>query len=235
MAKDNPQKRGDERMKKETCTDCGKELGLLKYTPKKEWDSIGKLCRDCYIKRVEMEEKKRDVSRFKQVDELGMGGFKRGSPLIGPIPQNWIDENLPKCPLCKKPSRWEIGIEMTFGPFNRYQFRCPNCMAVYSTPIPKVQFLGVTSGIAGFADKTMKIKSIGNNKNLQHLEGEEYSLEVLQDWAIHENATTNLRRKEKEISGLQKHKQKILILSIVVIIIVVFYLLTHLPYRAPAM
>ena len=34
-----------------------------------------------------MKEKKKDESRSKTMDELGMGGFKRGSSLIGAIPK----------------------------------------------------------------------------------------------------------------------------------------------------
>jgi NMD protein affecting ribosome stability and mRNA decay len=38
-------------MPKEVCVDCGKELGLMKFKPKKEWGLTGNLCRDCFNKR----------------------------------------------------------------------------------------------------------------------------------------------------------------------------------------
>ena len=53
---------------------------------------------------------------------------------------------------------------MEFGFVNRYQFKCPNCMAIFSIPTPKVRFLRVYSVIAGFADKILKIVAVGNNK-----------------------------------------------------------------------
>jgi hypothetical protein len=37
-------------MPKEVCVDCGKELGLMKFKPKKEWGLTGNLCHDCYNK-----------------------------------------------------------------------------------------------------------------------------------------------------------------------------------------
>jgi NMD protein affecting ribosome stability and mRNA decay len=38
-------------MPKEVCVDCGKELGLMKFKPKKEWGLTGNLCHDCFNKR----------------------------------------------------------------------------------------------------------------------------------------------------------------------------------------
>jgi NMD protein affecting ribosome stability and mRNA decay len=38
-------------MPKELCANCGKELGILKFKPKKEWEVTGKLCKDCFRKR----------------------------------------------------------------------------------------------------------------------------------------------------------------------------------------
>jgi hypothetical protein len=40
---------------KEQCTVCGDELGLTKYSPKKEWRLDGKLCGDCY-KRADLKQ-----------------------------------------------------------------------------------------------------------------------------------------------------------------------------------
>ncbi len=84
-------------MPKKTCLDCGKELSFLKYTPKKEWNLSGDLCRDCYIKRVETEEKSkspiggRAVLYFLCI--LGFAILILGLFLTSlPMPQSVIDE-----------------------------------------------------------------------------------------------------------------------------------------------
>lgn len=113
--------------------------------------------------------------------------FERPRGFVGSKPRNWIDNNLPRCPLCKLPSLWEVGFEMKFTGYNRYHFRCPNCMAIISAPVPAV-VRGIVIVHAMLAGKNIKIESVGNNENIKHLVGAEYSLEVLQEWArqIHE-------------------------------------------------
>jgi hypothetical protein len=107
--------------------------------------------------------------------------FERPKGFVGSAPRNWIDKNLARCPLCKTPSLWEVGMEMKFTSYNRYHFRCPNCLAIISIPVP------ATTGIFGLhsliASKNLKIESVGNNQELQHLTGAEYPLEILQEWA----------------------------------------------------
>jgi len=112
--------------------------------------------------------------------------FERPKGFAGSIPRNWIDNNLPRCPLCKTPSLWEIAMEFKFTAYNRYHFRCPNCMAIISAPVPTVsKTFGLHSLVAS---KKLKIESVGNDEKLKHLVGAEYSLEILQEWArqIHE-------------------------------------------------
>ncbi len=84
-------------MPKKTCLDCGKELGFLKYTPKKEWNLSGDLCRDCYIKRVETEEKSKTQTNGRAVLYflciLGFAILILGLFLTSlPMPQSVIDE-----------------------------------------------------------------------------------------------------------------------------------------------
>jgi len=119
--------------------------------------------------------------------------FKRPTGFAGSTPRNWIDNNLPRCPFCKTPSLWEMGMEYKFTSYNRYHFRCPNCMSVISIAVPAVDKTTVGLGLTGLlmkktAKKEFKIEEIGNNENMDHLIGAEYSLEVLQEWArqIHE-------------------------------------------------
>ena len=84
-------------MMKKTCIDCKKELGLLKYTPKKEWKLDGNLCRDCYVKRVEAEEKsKSPIGGRAVLGFLLIFGFAlliMGLYITSiPMPQSVIDE-----------------------------------------------------------------------------------------------------------------------------------------------
>lgn len=107
--------------------------------------------------------------------------FERPKGFVGSIPRNWIDKNLPKCPFCKtSPSLWEGAIEYKWIGINRYHFRCPKCMAVISIPVAAIA--GLTIGRL-ILEKKLRIESVGNHQKLQHLVGEEYSLEVLQEWA----------------------------------------------------
>ncbi len=36
----------------ENCAKCGKQLGIMKYNPKKEWNIEGKLCGSCFRERL---------------------------------------------------------------------------------------------------------------------------------------------------------------------------------------
>ncbi len=119
--------------------------------------------------------------------------FERLNGLSGSIPRNWIDKNLPRCPLCKTPSLWEMAMEMKFTSYSRYHFRCPNCMAIISVAVPAVNGTTIGLGLTGLlmrktVNRNLRIDSTGNNRKLEHLVGAEYSLEILQEWArqIHE-------------------------------------------------
>lgn len=119
--------------------------------------------------------------------------FERPKGFMGSMPRNWIDNNLPRCPFCKTPSLWELAMEMKFTSYNRYHFRCPNCMAIISIAVPAVDGTTVGLGLTGLVmkktvNKNFRIESMGNNQKLEHLVGAEYPLETLQEWArqIHE-------------------------------------------------
>jgi hypothetical protein len=73
--------------------------------------------------------------------------FKRPQGLVGKLPKEWVDKNLPKCPFCKESVLWELAIEKeekssferVFGQipqrwFKAYHFRYPKCRAVLSVP-----------------------------------------------------------------------------------------------------
>jgi len=81
-------------------------------------------------------------------------------------------------------------MEMKFTSYNRYHFKCPNCMAILSIAVPAVDGATAGLGLTGLimkktVNKNFIIESIGNNSNLKHLVGSEYPLEVLQEWARH--------------------------------------------------
>ena len=114
--------------------------------------------------------------------------FERPKGFVGSIPRNWIDNNLSRCPFCKTPSLWEIAMEMKLTSYTRYHFRCPNCLSIISIAMPAIDGTTIGLGLTGLlmkktVNKNFKIGNVGNNANLQHLVGEEYSLEILQEWA----------------------------------------------------
>lgn len=116
--------------------------------------------------------------------------FKRPDGLIGSIPRNWIDTNLSRCPFCKTPSLWELGhqLKLSFMSISRFHFKCPNCLSIVS-----IEEAAINPPIAlSFTDllitkkmtnKKLKVESVGKNPNMQQLVGEEYPLNVLQEWA----------------------------------------------------
>lgn len=108
--------------------------------------------------------------------------FDRPKGFMGGKPRDWIDNKLPNCPFCKLPSLWEYGMELKFMGYSRYHFRCPNCLAIISVPVPTVAggLLIIHSLIAG---ENMKIDSMGKNDDVAGEVGEEYPLEVFQKWA----------------------------------------------------
>lgn len=120
--------------------------------------------------------------------------FERHKGFYGSALRDWIDNNLPRCPFCKRPSLWEyarkIGLKtFLFSPSSdRVHYRCPNCMSMISVTteaITRTSFLDdpLVILVKKTISKNLKIESVGNNQRLEHLVGEEYPLEVLQEWA----------------------------------------------------
>ena len=104
--------------------------------------------------------------------------FKRYKHLLyGGDVTRWIDKKFPACPLCKKPSPlWEWAHQNSRG-----YFRCPNCMGIISVQAWIVR--GWSSPLPyALARKVAKIESVGNNSGLQHLVGQEYPIEEMQEW-----------------------------------------------------
>ena len=97
----------------------------------------------------------------------------------------WIDNTFPNCPLCKKPSLWELGnngtVKLGWKNNMRNYFRCPNCMGIISVPMAIVQKRYLIQSL--FKQQNARIESVGNNSSLQHLTGREYPIKTLQEWA----------------------------------------------------
>ena len=94
----------------------------------------------------------------------------------------WVTKKFRDCPLCKKPSTdWEVGFQK-----RRVYFRCPYCMGIMSVDRLVVRGWSVFSLWRtlqySYARKEARIESVGNNSHLQHLEGQEYTIEEMQGW-----------------------------------------------------
>ena len=112
--------------------------------------------------------------------------FKRYEHMLfGGNVTKWMDKNFPTCPLCKKPSLWELGnpgqVKLGWKNNMRNYFRCPNCMGIISAEMAVVQKRYFVQSL--FKDQNAKIESVGNNSGLQNLVGREYPIKTLQEWA----------------------------------------------------
>ncbi len=112
--------------------------------------------------------------------------FKRYEHMVfGGGVTNWVDKAFPTCPLCRKPSLWELGnnlsVKLGWRNNSRNYFRCPNCMGVISVEMAVVQKRYLIGSL--FKDKNARIESVGNNSALQHLVGQEYPIKTLQERA----------------------------------------------------
>ena len=75
-------------------------------------------------------------------------------------------------------------MKLGFISLNRYYFRRPNCLAVLSAAVAFVSRTSLTFLASKLlVPEKVKIESVGNNGKLQHFEGKEYPLKVLQEWA----------------------------------------------------
>ena len=113
--------------------------------------------------------------------------FNRPNEGTGRVVINWIENNLSTCPLCKTSALWEIAMTISSISYNRYHFRCQNCMALISIAVSAIIGASKGLGIAGtvkeeYVTNDLKIESIGNNQKLEHLVGKEYPLKQVQDW-----------------------------------------------------
>ena len=95
----------------------------------------------------------------------------------------WVTKKFRDCPLCRKPSvNWEVGIQK-----RRVYFRCPDCMGLFSVNRLIVRGRSVFNLLRSlqysYTRKEARIESVGNNSNLQYLEGHEYPIKEMQECA----------------------------------------------------
>lgn len=118
--------------------------------------------------------------------------FKRYDGFTGSIPQKFIDNNFPKCPMCgTNEPHWTINQKM--GWVNRYLFKCSKCEAIISSSVPDVTGFGrsplTTLGIAkALGGKKMsviymKVNEVGNMQTTKIHEGKEFTMEELKEMA----------------------------------------------------
>lgn len=118
--------------------------------------------------------------------------FKRMEGFVGSLPQKFIDEKVPKCPMCGTVSpHWAIDQKM--GWVNRYLFKCEECECIISASVPDVSgvsrtslsTLGLAKVLSGKKVKTiyMKIEDVGSVQATKLHEGKEIGLDELNDMA----------------------------------------------------
>ncbi len=69
--------------------------------------------------------------------------FKRMEGFAGSIPQKFIDNRVPKCPMCGTDNpHWSIDQKMGLVSLNRYLFKCEQCQCILSATVADVTGIG---------------------------------------------------------------------------------------------
>jgi hypothetical protein len=105
-------------------------------------------------------------------------------PGEGSAQQNWIDSNLPVCPLCREPGLWSVATAVDQQALVRWFFKCSNCKVVMSS-IPNKPASAIAEPV--IVTKTeltdnIRIDSV-ERKEDEDFVGEEFPLYELQQWA----------------------------------------------------
>ena len=121
--------------------------------------------------------------------------FKRMEGFAGSIPQKFIDNSVPKCPMCGSTEpHWAIDPKM--GWINRYLFKCEKCEkceCILSASTPDVtgfsrtplSTLGLAKALGGKKMSTiyMKIEEVGSIQTTKLHYGKEMGLAELNNMA----------------------------------------------------
>lgn len=116
--------------------------------------------------------------------------FKRMEGFVGSIPQKFIDNRIPKCPMCgTKEPHWAIDQKMGFISLNRYLFKCEQCNCILSATVPDVTGLartplttiGLAKALGGkkMATLYIRIDDVGSMQTTKIHEAKEMSLEEI--------------------------------------------------------
>lgn len=121
--------------------------------------------------------------------------FKRMEGFAGSVPQRFIDNNVPKCPMCgsAKP-HWAIDMKMQMKlEGNLYLFQCEECGCVITATVPDVTgfnntMLTTTGLIKKLSGKKngiiyMKIRDVGSAQATKMYEGKEMTLQEVNELA----------------------------------------------------
>lgn len=127
---------------------------------------------------------------------MGMFDFRRCDGFTGSVPQHFIDNNFPKCPMCGSPDPyWKLKDKVELLG-NRTMFLCDKCGCILSattmdltgftkSKVGLITTVGLANAIgkkAGGKDvKTiyMKVEEVGNAQTTKMYEGKEMPIEEL--------------------------------------------------------
>lgn len=118
--------------------------------------------------------------------------FRRMEGFVGSVPQKFIDNRVPKCPMCGTNNpHWAIDEKM--GWVNRYLFQCEQCRCILSASVPDVTglsrtpltTLGLAKALSGKKMGTiyMEIEDVGSMQATKIHENEEVGLDELNEMA----------------------------------------------------
>ena len=122
--------------------------------------------------------------------------FKRMEGFAGSIPQKFIDNNVPKCPMCgTNEPHWSMDMKLQMKlEGNLYLFKCEKCNCILSSTVPDVTGFGrsvvTTLGIIKkFSGKKvgtiyMRVVEVGNAQTTKLYEGKEMELAELNNIAV---------------------------------------------------
>lgn len=117
--------------------------------------------------------------------------FKRMEGFAGSVPQKFIDQNVPKCPMCGTTEpHWAIDMKMQMKlEGNLYLFQCEKCKCVLASPVPDVTgfnntMLTTTGLIKKLSGKKngviyIRVRDVGTAQVTKIHEGKEFTLQEL--------------------------------------------------------
>lgn len=120
--------------------------------------------------------------------------FKRMEGFVGSVPQKFIDNRVPKCPMCGTDNpQWAIDQKMGLLSLNRYLFKCEQCSCILSATVADVTgfarnpltTVGLAKALGGKKMGTIyiKIDNVGSMQTTKIHEGKEVSLEEINEMA----------------------------------------------------